>query len=130
MSLQAIFDKSVGGIIEQGEVSADSKNCYYRKVLDSGKVLRCAAGQLIPDSEYDPTFDKGTDTGLNTTPCIPNPASQYFMRNFNENELGFIHNLQGLHDVLNDYEDDDFMASFKEKAKNLAHMYNLEWRFD
>ena len=57
-TLQEIFDKIAQHLIKQNKQSyCDStSNCAYRG--DNG--LMCAAGILIPDSEYKPAFERKT----------------------------------------------------------------------
>lgn len=55
MTLQEIYDKVFMELLEQGCASTDPFDgfCYYRTHSESGKVLKCAAGWLIPDELYD-----------------------------------------------------------------------------
>lgn len=57
MTQQELFDKVCKAVIEQGEPAADAlgsaqARCYYRLHKPDGKVLKCAAGHLIPDDKY------------------------------------------------------------------------------
>lgn len=55
---QQVFDQVVGHLRKQGEMSAnESGSCYYRFVKEDGTVLKCAAGCLIGDDEYEEEFD-------------------------------------------------------------------------
>lgn len=53
-TVQDIFDTAVGGVIAQGRpsVNADGQ-CMYR----SPDGAKCAAGQLIPDDQYNPAWE-------------------------------------------------------------------------
>ena len=56
---QEIFDKVLNHLREQ-KVRAwneEEKACKYRVEVEDGKVLKCAAGCLIDDDEYDWRFD-------------------------------------------------------------------------
>ena len=53
MSLQEIFDKSVGGVLAQGGLGMRHGVCLYR--APDGK--RCAVGQLLDDGVYSPSFE-------------------------------------------------------------------------
>jgi hypothetical protein len=55
-TLQQIFDQAVNGIRAQGgPATNDFGKCQYR--APNGN--KCAVGQLIPDSAYDPKWDTG-----------------------------------------------------------------------
>lgn len=50
---QRVYDFIVDGLRRQGKRSMLNSNCVYRRTLKSGEVLRCAAGLLVSDDEYD-----------------------------------------------------------------------------
>lgn len=52
MTKQELFDTVARGLIAQGEPSVTGSICAYRFTKPDGKVLKCAAGQLIPDALY------------------------------------------------------------------------------
>lgn len=56
LTLQQIFDKSVGGVIAQGQLSKEGEDfaayCRYRTPHPDGRTLACGVGQLIPDNVY------------------------------------------------------------------------------
>lgn len=59
---QQVFDQVVQHMLRQGEPAiSDSGTCSYR--YDTGdRVLKCAAGCLIADSEYLEKFDDACDS--------------------------------------------------------------------
>jgi hypothetical protein len=56
---QEIFDQVATHLIKQNEKSRDDDRglCVYR-IIKEDRVLKCAAGCLIGDNEYDPAFEK------------------------------------------------------------------------
>lgn len=74
MTKQEVFDKVWSGLKAQGFVRAATSGglaCQYRATGPKGEVLKCAAGQLIPDSEYNPDCDdraKGGGKEITNTP--------------------------------------------------------------
>ena len=57
---QQVFDQVVAHMIKQGERSIQNGSmCLYR----GPNGLKCAAGCLIADDEYEEYFDKGADSG-------------------------------------------------------------------
>lgn len=61
---QEVFDQVVQNLIKQGVKSKKpmSPGCNYRTELPDGTVLKCAAGWLIADNEYNLEMDEGADT--------------------------------------------------------------------
>lgn len=57
-TVQEVFDQIVNHLREQKVPSADDSGdmCMYRKEKD-GVVLKCAAGCLIADNEYNPNWE-------------------------------------------------------------------------
>lgn len=107
------FDKAVGGVIAQGGFARDENgNCFYRG--EGG--LKCAIGQLIPDSAYTPEMEgKGAGTALDMAgmagmACRVRGAEAYRW-------------LQAAHDFAVDMDD------FKLRAKGVAVEFDLEWNF-
>jgi len=67
MTNQEIFDKVLHAIRQQGRAAVDNYTsgngspitiCRYRKIdKETGAVLKCAAGHLIPDDRYSESFE-------------------------------------------------------------------------
>lgn len=59
-SKQETFDQICRGLIEQGEPSISMNGeCRYRLIKDDGTLLKCGAGQVVPDDSYDPRMEGG-----------------------------------------------------------------------
>ena len=56
---QEVFDQVSKHLLTQMQVSTDGQTCLYRNFLDDGTILKCAAGCLIGDDEYNEEFDRG-----------------------------------------------------------------------
>lgn len=117
MTNQEVFNKVYKGLIRQGKRSLnDYGECQYR-IVKNGKLLRCAAGQLIPKKDYNPEFE-----GL---PCYSgseriNIVGEYFR---DENiDIVFLGKLQVCHDTTHE---EDFVESFKDKMSRIAEEYGL-----
>lgn len=90
---QQIFDQVAEHLLHQNEISAHKNPktefpgyCSYR----GPRGLKCAAGCLIADDEYDPMMDSGTDTSwadLATKGAVPQEHTM------------FIRELQVIHDT-------------------------------
>ena len=52
---QTLFDRGIGGIIDQGgpSMDQDGEDCVYR----DGSGRKCAIGHLIGDEHYKPSFE-------------------------------------------------------------------------
>lgn len=61
MDRQQIFEKCVNGVLEQGIpcFNEEQKSCLYRMPDGQGDYLKCAAGFLIPDDEYNAACMEG-----------------------------------------------------------------------
>lgn len=116
MTLQEIFDTSVGQIIKQGGMSKKANGmCAYRG--DGG--MMCAVGALMDDEiaeaadaldpEYGADVGKVVDAGL--------------LKCFDSEELELMADLQGSHDEAFD------VYCFVDAAKDIAKKYRLEWSF-
>lgn len=89
--MQEIFDESARGLIAQGEPSFRNGKCYYRLETEDGRVLRCAIGQLVPDSMYVRRWDEHA-AGL-TVAALP---SVLYHLNVS---VAFLESLQAAHDI-------------------------------
>ncbi len=82
MTPQEIFDKVVNHLRAQGAKSMDGDACRYR----SKDGMQCAAGCLIPDSDYSSDMED------------KNVAAVSFFKNVYGPALDLIWRLQGTHD--------------------------------
>lgn len=102
MTRQEIFDKVWDGLKTQGFKQSYNKisgTCHYR----GPDGLKCAAGHLIPDNEYDPAIEFITLEDIT-----------WFQNNFTETEIKFIGKLQTCHDAVND--DSEIESAFRKLA--------------
>lgn len=87
-TVQEVFDTVVGGLIAQKDLShrGDGLYCAYR--VERGMVrLKCAAGQLIADDEYNEEFEGRLWRQLATDGLVP------------KDHADFIQTLQKIHDT-------------------------------
>lgn len=56
---QEVFDYIAHHMLTQGKKAYNdyTDSCCYRIVINDGEVLKCAAGCLIPDEDYDPKIE-------------------------------------------------------------------------
>lgn len=131
--LQKLFDRAVGGVLEQGTSSIKFSQygghiCMYRG--DNG--AKCAIGHLIPDSKYDEKMENN---------CIEKLIERnWFPYKYGVKYINQLAELQQLHDFnAKRYDteklafvkkaDKQFISDFKIAAKKFAKAYNLEWNF-
>jgi hypothetical protein len=107
---QEVFDFVANHLLTQNERSSIDSRCLYR----GPNNLKCAAGALIAEDEYKPSFDEslvGCDwKGLVTKDLVP------------RTHQGLIEHLQFIHDhkpVNNWYED----------LEKFTKTYNLDFTF-
>ena len=111
VSDQELFDFIVGRVIAQGEPSVLNGTCQYR----APGGLKCAVGHIIPDSLYRKSME-----GANLTHIV-------------NKDLGLtcyhmLLDLQKAHDNAGDaHDNDDFVADFTNRAKDVAHIYELKF---
>lgn len=104
---QEVFDQVANHLLMQMEKSGRSNGtCMYRNF--SG--LKCAAGCLISDEEYEERFEGFSWYKLIEREQVP----KYHER--------LIHKLQLIHD---NYE----VCDWKDELKDIAESFNLEWKF-
>ena len=102
MTYEEAFEKIWNGLKSQGfEKSVDneiSTRCMYRSQTPDGKPLKCAAGWLIPDEDYDPQFEDKTIEELIELELLPEEFceedfySDYAWRSF-------LNDMQSAHDI-------------------------------
>lgn len=121
MTEQEIFDKAVGGVLAQGRKSAESSDqCRYRMLASDGTMLKCAAGMLIPDNEYDDSIETIEAKSL-WKPHRAHFFSEETIKLFKDH-AELIQALQTVHDCYP-------VEEWKEQYKVVADKYQLEWHF-
>lgn len=109
MTEQEIFNTVVRHLRKQGAPaqSGFEGTCMYR----APGGLKCAAGCLIPDEDYDPKFEGNSVFGPNVNP--------YFSKRFSNNQISLIRELQEIHD-------DRDIQNWEFDFKRLAKRWKLE----
>lgn len=116
MTLQEIFDKSVGQIIKQGVLSRKANGmCAYRG--DGG--MKCAVGALMDDETAEEADALDPEYGAD----IWSVVEAGLLKGFDRDELTLMYDLQDAHDGAFD------ISSFKDRAERIAKQHRLEWRF-
>lgn len=125
MTAQEVFDQAIGGVLAQGARAEDddSQQCLYRKNLEDGRVLKCAAGQLVTDEELETMrrasgtrngawghLSDNRDTGSR---CDPERLHAH---------MGLIQGLQRAHDVASG------VAEVARNAREIAATQRLSTR--
>jgi hypothetical protein len=118
MSDQDLFNFVLLKITEQGEPSYEDDKCLYRMIKSDGTVLKCGAGQLIPDEVYDPSMEGKAAFVIS-----------YFQLNLRK-QIHLISDMQSAHDraarnCLN-FEDKPFIELFNDYMKEVAKNYDLK----
>lgn len=109
-SFQDIFDQVATHLLTQKEKAITGVQCKY-KLKKDGKCLRCAAGSLIADDEYQLQFEGFNWFGL---------IRRYFEDNnsVGYDETAFINDLQNVHD-------NSAVLYWKSELINFAKEYKL-----
>ena len=116
MTLQEIFDISVGQIIKQGGLSRKANGmCAYRGV---GGMM-CAVGALMDDETAEEADALDPHIGAD----IGKVVEAGLLKGFDTENLELMSELQREHDGALDV---DF---FVDAAKDIAKKHSLEWRF-
>lgn len=112
MTNQEAFDRACRAIIEQGRPSYDEATgrCMYR----SADGARCAIGHLIPDSEYQPSFEG--DAAPRVALAVPSLAGL-------DHEM--LDELQTAHDNAAVPDSEQFLSLFRAYAREVANEFNL-----
>lgn len=127
MTRQEIFDTVVINLRKQGRVSEGRVNdsegvtCLYRN-KENG--CRCAAGWLIPDEDYDPSFE-GQTVRVGTGELGGLRVQNYFIDKFGEENLKFIQELQTVHDAESGMPVHDLVNRWNVKWADIAAEYGL-----
>lgn len=101
MTDQELFDKVVLGVAAQGRKSHRGGQCKFRSTDEGGRVLKCAAGFLIPDEVYTPEMER---TGLIK---IASTGGVEFL----PNQAQLVSDLMEAHDSAHEEFREDFLAS-------------------
>ena len=112
---QEIFDQVANHLLTQNKKCVSIGMCSYRSSTEN---LKCAAGCLIADDEYDPIIEGHTWLTLVEKMSVSANCSKLISR------------LQGIHDAdytnMADYEDDETPFRFwKDRLIDLAREYKL-----
>lgn len=101
MTKQELFDTVARGLIAQGEPSITGSTCAYRFTKPDGKVLKCAAGQLIPDALYVAGIENNTVSSFNDIKGDPEHGivAKFFVAIVGRENMDALRHLQTLHDI-------------------------------
>ncbi len=102
---QQVFDQVAKHLLTQNKRSINNRNCFYR--LES---LKCAAGCLIADDEYNSEFEGKDWSILIMSQLVP------------QNHYELIARLQSIHD-------NHIVEEWKGKLELLAKEYKLNFNF-
>lgn len=107
---QEVFDQVAEHLLTQNRTSFDGQSCKYRIVLENKDILKCAAGCLIGDDEYNPDFEGRTWKRLVSLGLVPLAHAE------------LIKDLQKVHDLIN-------FTNWNTTLKCVAtrHHLNFKW---
>lgn len=105
MTNQEIFDTVVTHLRKQGCKAQSGMLCRYRTATN----LKCAAGCLIPDEDYDGCFEHKLVTDLD-----------YFLKRFTSEQIDLICRLQHIHDK-------NEVVNWEREFKCLAGYFGLKY---
>lgn len=112
LTLQEVFDKSVGGVIAQGRPGRNlHRACSYR----TADGLKCAAGHLIEDEHYYPALEGNLAWGASVRPALKASGVP---------DSSLVSALQVAHDDSGDGR--DFLPAFAKRSREIAAEYNLD----
>jgi hypothetical protein len=130
LTLQQIFDKSVGGVIAQGALSNDGEGlgsqCRYRTQSLDGKPLACGVGQVIPDNLYVEDIEGWAVTTVGSTLHHEHKASETMraclegggIDTGNKRVMRLLTEIQAAHDNARSL--DEFKANARKVAVDFA----------
>lgn len=122
---QEIFNEVYLRLLQQGVPSIKNGLCRYRGPNNT----RCAVGWLIPDEEYQETFEGKRVMALAREGTEEGPLRKFLWEN-----QEFLEELQKAHDSLLEYGYDDYPAGlpqviwiekWKGAMSGIAKMHNL-----
>lgn len=111
---QETFDLVVKHLLEQGVPSFSDLGleCRYR-LAEGGRVLKCAAGFLIPDDKYDPSYEGRSVVDVRIHELIASLGHDPYL----------VGSLQAAHDDAS--EADPYLPRLKTKLIEVANRYAL-----
>ena len=121
-SRQKAFNTAYRGIIAQGKQCTYQGKCRYRF-----RGLKCAVGMLIPDSKYNPRWDRA-EGGVTPDMDTDNPLVKELhgvLGVQTQEDAVFLGALQSAHDRVYPTTGPDFVAEFKTRAQRVAQEYGL-----
>ena len=101
---QEVFDQITQHLIKQGKPAKLAGGCRYR-IETAEEVLKCAAGCLIADDEYDESWENTDWPSLVADKFVPNSHER------------LIYRMQGIHDCKSPRE---WIRSFHEIAAEFS----------
>lgn len=136
MEMQEIFDTVVGGVIDQGGPSGVFVGTRFMGLYRAPDGKKCAAGQLIPDSEYTPDMENTNFTDI----CARKNWS--FLGGLSTDKVACVRYLQKAHDIAADIatrssaptarsmatqsiDKSDFFFEFARRCRHVAETYGL-----
>ena len=121
---QEVFNYIKAFINKQGEKSYDTTQCVYRfEKKKHGKVLKCAAGCLIPKNQYNHEFEGGIIDVYNffeAGSC--NHIVTFFFKDFGY-DINLLEACQKAHDTAT--KGPKFIKQFNKKMQEVAYRFNL-----
>lgn len=115
--MQELFDTAVSGVIAQGRKSSTERGqCKYRHP----EGLKCAVGHLIEDEHYR-SYLEGLEA---QNPNVARALQRSIGRNLTHAEFEILADLQCAHDEA---DSENFVMSFKDRARSVASNQGLEW---
>lgn len=129
MNRQEVFDTIVTHLRTQGKPArAAVGNCRYRmEDPNSGEVLRCAIGCLIPDELYSPEME-----GAGVTPLIFDAEFKGYelpeiLINASADDRDFLSQLQRVHDQGLSWDEHGLTKAGEERMRQIANDFHLRY---
>lgn len=105
---QEVFDQIVQHLLKQGKQAISGTGACRYRTETQGEVLKCAAGCLIADDEYDRKFEGESWGGLVKRHRVPDKHAL------------LISSLQKMHDTC-------LVSEWPERLQQLAEDYSLQY---
>lgn len=116
---QETFDKIVNGLRNQGEpAKKEGRGCCYR-IEEDGCVLKCAAGQLISDDEYNEKFEGFSVSDKDN----PEKNDYSLVGEFLYKKGHYLPLVRALQEVHDEHSVDSWEDLFEEVAKRFGLIY-------
>jgi len=120
MTAQQVFDQATAHLRTQGQKATTCGLCKYRLSMN-GQLLKCAAGVLIRDDEYQPWMDgDGEDAETYFQNILADARCPQSMKDRLRPHYAMIRELQFIHDNRP-------VDSWEEELKELALAHNLTY---